>query len=114
MLNITINLVQVDLATIIIWHMKYLALSRAVHPIRRFDPPEGSDQIRPENRPTRSSHQSTAGHLFQKPTSVGRSRFSSPKPEKTRSDQCTKNFQQKFPESSRNFQNPARFSRFRP
>ena len=33
---------------------------------------------------------------------------------KTRSDRCTKNFQQKFPESGRNFQNPARFSRFRP
>ena len=85
---------------------------RAVHPIRRSDPPEDSDRIRPENRPTRLSHRSAAGHLFQKPTPTGRSRFSSPKSEKTRSDRCAKNFQQKFPESGRNFQNPAKFSRF--
>ena len=93
---------------------------RAVHPIRRSDPPEDSDRIRPENRPIRLSHRSAAGHLFQKPTPAGRSRFSSPKSKKTRSDRCAKNFQQKFPESGRNFQNPARnfqiparFSRFR-
>ena len=84
---------------------------RAVHPIQRPDPPEGSDWIRPENRPTRSIHWSAAGHLLQKPTSAGQSRFSSPKPEKTRSDRCTKNFQQKisifrekFPKSSEIFQ----------
>ena len=87
--------------------------SRAVHPIRRSDPPEDSDRNRPENRPIRLSQQSAAGHLFQKPTPAGRSRFSSPKSEKTRSDRCAKNIQQKFPESGRNFQNPAIFSRFR-
>ena len=78
--------------------------TRAVHPIRRSDPPEDSDRIRPENRPTRLSHRSAAGHLFQKPTPAGRSWFSSPKSEKTRSDRCAKNFQQNFPESDRNFQ----------
>ena len=90
-----------------------MAISRAVHPIRRSDPPEDSDRNRPENRPIRLSQRSAAGHLFQKPTPAGRSRFSSPKSEKTRSDRCAKNIQQKFPESGRNFQNPAIFSRFR-
>ena len=84
---------------------------RAVHLIRRPDPPEGSDRTQPENRVTRSSHWSEVGHLFQKPTLAGRSRFSSPK---TRSDLCTKNFQQKisrfqqkFPDSGEIFQIPA-------
>ena len=86
---------------------------RAVHPIQRPDPPEGSDWIRPENRPTRSIHWSAAGHLLQKPTSAGQSRFSSPKPEKTRSDRCTKISIKKFPDSGRSFQIPAIFSRSR-
>ena len=48
-----------------------------------------------------------------KPTPAGRSRFSSPEPEKTRSDRCTKIFIKKFPESGGNFQNPAEISRIR-
>ena len=86
---------------------------RAVHPIRRPDPPEGSDRTQPENWLTQSSHRLEVGHLFQKPTPAGQSRFSSPEPEKTRSDRCTKIFIKKFPESGGNFQNPAICSRFR-
>ena len=91
----------------------WTSTSRAVHPIRRPDPPEDSDRIRPENRPTRSCHRSAAGHLFQKPTPAGRSRFFSPKPEKTRSDRYTKISIKKFPDSGESFQIPAIFSRFR-
>ena len=75
---------------------------KAVHPIRRPDPPEGSDQTQPKNRPTRSSHRLEAGHLFQKPTPAGQSH------------RCTKNFQQKisrfrqkFPDFGKIFQIPA-------
>ena len=78
------------------------------------DPLEGSDWIRPKNWLTRSSHHSATGHLFQKLTLTSRFRFSSPKPEKTRSDRCVKNFQQKisrfrqkFLESGEIFQIPA-------
>ena len=53
------------------------------------------------------------GHLFQKPIPVGWSRFSSPKPEKTRSDRYTKISFKKIPESGESFQIPAIFSRFR-
>ena len=111
MINSESSLAPVTIHSTILWTVP---APRAVHPIRRFDPPEDSDRIRPENWPTRLSHRSAAGHLFQKPTPADRSRFSSPKSEKTRSDRCAKNFQQKFPESGRNFQNPAIFSRFRP
>ena len=62
---------------------------------------------------TRPSHRSAMGHLFQKPTLVGQSRFSSPKPKKTQFDRCIKNskqkisrFRQKFPEFNEIFQIP--------
>ena len=78
-------------------------MSRAVHPIRQPDPPEDSDRIRPENRPTRSSHWSVAGHLFQKPTPAGRSRFSSQNPKKPDPTDVLRISSKKILESGRNF-----------
>ena len=86
---------------------------RAVHPIRQTESPEDSDRIQPENRPTRSSHRSAAGHLFQKPTPAGRSRFSSQNPKKPDPTDVLRISSKKIPESGGIFQNPAGFSRFR-
>ena len=90
----------------------FILSTKAVHPIQRPDPLEGSNWIRPKNWPTRSSHRSAASHLFQKPTPAGWPWFSSPKPEKTQSNRCTKNFQRKisrirwdFPNSDLKFPN---------
>ena len=87
--------------------------TRAVYPIRQTDPPEDSDRIQPENRPTRSSHRSATGHLFQKPTPAGRSRFSSQNPKKPDPTDVLRISSKKILESDRNFQNPVEFSRFR-
>ena len=82
---------------------KYIIYFRAVqiNPVTR--PTRRTDQIRPESGWPDCSGKSVAGLHYQKPISVDRFRFSSPKTRKTRTDQNISRLRPKFPYSGDSF-----------